>query len=363
MDIPKRDFADVLVPFTKTKIVDGVSSEGDLRVAKVTFKDPTKFYLRISKVCLDYTQQTIFFRGFYYQSIYSHPAILPLMYLSTSPENRQFEAFYPYPENGKLSNYIGYPYEHIIDNKPTLTSTQKSIIAYGIAQALKFLHSKSLFFSDVSAKNVYLDKRFYPYLTNFYSVKRLHDPNSKPENRLNPLHQTLDVYAYSFIYAALVEPIELPTRVNNEEEFFRAIKRGERPICQSILPRQLEILQQMWTKNPKDRITFTQIVSHFENSGDLLFENTDINEFNHYKALISSKIGQEPADDSPMKSFVFAGDSPTHSFGYPGDDLNASDNETAQLRQKNDVGSTDFQDFVNGGDTNPHPKSSEDYDE
>lgn len=206
-------------------------------------------------------------------------AIMSPIRLSISPK-KEFEAFYQYPVNGPLSNYIGFAHEGLINDSKQLTPTQKSVIAYGIASAIRCIHDEGYSFGEINAKNVYLDSQFRPYLTNFYSIQKV--------DKSRPLSQKLDILAYSFIYAALIEPIAFDPPVKSTEEFFRNLtdpKLRKRPVCANAEESQMEALEKMWDFIPKDRIDIHAVIEYFD-EGDLVFDGTNMSEFTQYKTYL-----------------------------------------------------------------------------
>lgn len=307
MSISDSYFSEILSPYVKPKTLKALTNEGDLCTYKVllnqnkkngesvndqnkkngeSINDQNTPYLLISKQCFDHSNTFVFIQNFYQQYHFSHPAIMPLYQLSISPNN-SFEAYYKYPANGKLSDYIGFAHENILSQSKELTPTQKSIISYGLAHALSYIHKHNYLFGEVNAKNVYLDEEFRPYLTNFYSIKKINDQRVSKSKRLTDMHLKIDVYTYSIIYAALIEPISFDPPVQSTQEFFERLNNRKRPVCneEKTTEKQRELLSQMWSYIPRDRLSFDQIVEHFEN-GDLLFKGTNNDEFEKYKLYL-----------------------------------------------------------------------------
>ena len=123
MSISDSYFSEILSPYVKPKTLKALTNEGDLCTYKVllnqnkkngeSINDQNTPYLLISKQCFDHSNTFVFIQNFYQQYHFSHPAIMPLYQLSISPNN-SFEAYYKYPVNGKLSDYIGFAHENIL---------------------------------------------------------------------------------------------------------------------------------------------------------------------------------------------------------------------------------------------------------
>lgn len=306
----KSDFAEILYPYEIPEKIDDSAQENNLRLAKVFFKNKENPYLLISKQCKDHSEKIRLIQCFYFQYECSHPAIMPINRLSLTPTNR-IEAYYNFPENGRLSNFIGFAHE----NKPlietnTLTPTNKTIISYGLAHALRYIHQLGYQFCDVNAKNIYLDSNFHPFLTNFYSIKKLDDTTHESAKK-SSIQLKTDIFSYSIIYAALIEPVTFDPPVHTSNEFFQNLSNRKRPACHGATENQRKVLDKMWDYVPRDRIDFDQIIDYF-NKGDLVFPGTEIEEFEEYKIKINSAIKSlNTPPSTPIKSrFSSASSSP-----------------------------------------------------
>lgn len=67
--------------------------------------------------------------------------------------------FMEYAHKGSLIDFIC--------SHKLLNDTQRLIIIYGIASAMKYLHSKNIVHADLKPANVLLDENFYPKLSDF----------------------------------------------------------------------------------------------------------------------------------------------------------------------------------------------------
>lgn len=282
----ESDFSEILFPYKTPIKIDESTDERNLHMAKVFLEKEGKPYLLISRKCLDHSEKISLIQSFYLHYQFEHRAIMHINRLSVSPNN-SIEALYKYPENGRLSDFIGFAHE----NKPKvkaniLTPTNKSIIAYGLAHALRYIHQSGYQFCDVNAKNVYLDSTFHPYLTNFYAIKKIND-NTNESLKISSIQAKMDVLSYAIIYAALIEPISFDPPIQSSKEFVHNLTNRKRPTCVAATNKQRKILNKMWDYVPRDRINFDQIVDYFD-SGELLFPETDINEFEEYKIKVNT---------------------------------------------------------------------------
>lgn len=326
----ESDFSNILFPYEHPEQIDDTAQESDLLISKVYLKKgDSSPLLLISKPFRDHSEKVKLIQNFYFQYEITHPAVMPLHRLSLTPANR-IDAFYIFPEKGKLSNFVGFFHEKDKIKKDVLTSTNKTIISYGIAHALRFIHRLGYQFSNLNAKNVYLDEKFQPFLTNFYSLKKM-DNASHESSKISAIQIKADVYAYAIIYAALIEPIQFNPPVKSSKEFFENLSNRKRPVCSEATKSQKEILDKMWDYIPRDRIDFNQIITYFDN-GDLIFPNTNLEEFNEYKTKINAaRIYRNSLMSTPVKSKFSSAPSSTLSSPVKGQNTSPSSNTVKKL--------------------------------
>ncbi|KAK8881212.1 hypothetical protein M9Y10_003945 [Tritrichomonas musculus] len=319
MELSVSGFADILYPYTAPESTIELTRSKDSRTAKAFFKDDKQPYLLISKSCTSHIDKINIFQGFCQQYQCSHPAIMAISRVTIAPNN-SIDAYYKFPENGKLSDYIGFAHEKLISKPDVLTPTQKTIISYGIAHALRNIHKYDLQFGELNAKNIYLDSNYHPYLTNFYSIKKINDQRVPEQKRITKMHQKVDVYSYSIIYAALIEPIAFDPPVSSSREFFQNLSSHKRPVCQLATEKQRKILDKMWDYVPRDRIDFNKIIKYFEN-GSLVFPGTDNEIFEDYKNKLRQfenlSISSAPPSSPTLSRYSSSSSASSSSYASP----------------------------------------------
>ena len=70
-----------------------------------------------------------------------------------------------YKEKGLLDDYINNT------ENTKLNLTQKLIISYGIANALKYLHNNNVVHRNIEPSNIFLDSNLYPFVFNYHRAK------------------------------------------------------------------------------------------------------------------------------------------------------------------------------------------------
>lgn len=226
------------------------------------------------------------------------PSILPVYKIFDKENEEDFQIVTKFLKRGILSTYLpGFAaYPNQTCNFEKLDATNKTIITYGIAQSMHFIHSNNIFFHNLTPDNIFLDNNYYPYLTNFY--KCVKDANEIISHN--------DIFNYSIIYVSLFGPIEIVQENSNENisshpnqnEFeqnsliniLASMKYGARPRLDDKLDmteKQKQALMIMWDVK-QIHFNFSDIIQLFEN-GDLIFSGTDMSQFNEYKKCFTEE--------------------------------------------------------------------------
>jgi serine/threonine protein kinase len=222
---------------------------------------------------------TCFFQEVFNQIVAAHPCINRLdgwnVYQGAEPALCLLTPFY---EKGTLTS-----------NLPSLTPGQKTIIAYGVARALRHLQSKfNIVHGDIKADNIFLeDKEGFTVIlgdVGFIKVKSRieHSVRAGTANHIAPELLTedgrpdcalkADVYSYAILIATLIEgsPVtfdpEVFQGVYNPEltDFGTILKNGARPQVSSASQSDLDWLARLWATEPADRPSFPEICQELE---------------------------------------------------------------------------------------------------
>ena len=242
----------------------------------------------------------------------SHPAILPF---------RGFTISHPYiiisdfMSNGNVGDMIEL--ESLGQSK--WNATQKFIIMYGIAEGLRFLHSKNLLHRDLKPENVLLDDKFYPYISDFGFSKFSSGGQTQSIAPGSPHYMApelcgsnprysfpIDIYAYGMTLYAITQQKRLPLSMfQNIFEISDFIKSGQRPEFDEFTTSSMKkLINQCWAQNPNERLSFYKICRRFLNGQIVMDEPIDKDKFQEYVAYLqsspnysllpSSKLGQKP---------------------------------------------------------------------
>ena len=205
-----------------------------------------------------------------------------------------------YPKNCGLDEHI--------DN---LTNTQKSIIIYGIAAGMSFLHSNCIIHRNLNPFNIYIDDKYYPKIggmgrsiqisksDTFITELRLYEWTRyyAPEIFLNlEYSKSADVYSYGLTMYEIFSK-KAPFEFKELNDFYEKVgENGFRPeMDESIPPCYRRLIEKCWSQDPKKRPSFDEVLSELQNNNEYVtcFEGDFDNEaFLEYKKYI---------DESPRK--------------------------------------------------------------
>lgn len=189
--------------------------------------------------------------------------------------------------------------------------TKKFINIYGIASAMKYLHSKSYMHRDLKPQNILMDNNLYPKVSDFGLSKSYSLENTimalgtpvymAPEIWLSYEYtKAVDVYAYSLI---VYEIITNKKPYNDMNIFMLCLKVTEqyRPeIIEEIPSWYKKLITSCWNQDPSQRPSFDEIVDMLKNNPEFKNKKVDVNEFNKYVELIENEF----SDDEELKTNV-----------------------------------------------------------
>lgn len=242
-------------------------------------------------------EQKSFFREIELMIHANHPAVLKLVGFSmTNSENKNSPILIlELMPNGSLQD--------VIEKKKSFTLTQKYIALYGIAEAMKYLHSKDIVHRDLKPANVLLNQYDEPAVADFGLSKLMSQELMRqtqaagspvymaPELMMRQdYNNSIDVYAYGYIcYELLLEELSF-NNVNNVYDLVNMVCNGSRPPLngKNLDDKWKLLISNCWDANPYERPTFHEICQFFIERS-LPFNNIDMNRFAQYEAKIKTK--------------------------------------------------------------------------
>lgn len=190
--------------------------------------------------------------------------------------------------------------------KQKLNKVQKSIIIYGIASAMFFLHSHDIIHCNLNLESVLLDSNFYPKLTSFeFSQKVSHKkPSSQLFTKYKGLYSYLapeiitkheyskssDVYAFSLLMHDMMG-------ISNEasDNVFKIVTKERVKNSYLISEFYNGLIAKCSSNDPEKRPTFDEILDALRNNDDMMKET----DFHNYVQFIDNS----QSEFDPTKQF------------------------------------------------------------
>ena len=186
---------------------------------------------------------------------------------------------------------------------PEYTPTKKSIIAVGIADAMRHLHDEAipnghLMHRDIKAANVMLDDSYHPFLGDFGFAKVVTDaethntqgrgsyPWMAPEvMKSGDYLLPADVFSYGMLLYELVYAHPPFPQFNTSIEFIvHVAEKKEKPdFINGVETEVCNLIKECGNYKPQSRPSFKQIVNALVDC-KFLFEGTDIDEYKRFIA-------------------------------------------------------------------------------
>ncbi|OHS99760.1 TKL family protein kinase [Tritrichomonas foetus] len=210
----------------------------------------------------------------------SHQYLLPFVgYTQTDP----YCIVTKYIPNDSLFNAI-----HNDKKKLNLNATDLTIIAYGIASGMQFLHSLDILHRDLKSQNVLIDENKLPVICDFGSSRKADNKrNMTTSSTGTPVYmapefivggkynKSVDVYSFGMVlWEMLTRQIPFSDLEAAQVIFHVAIMKS-RPFIGDETPEPLKkLIERCWAQEPEDRPTFSEISELFF-QGKVEFPGTD----------------------------------------------------------------------------------------
>ncbi|EAX97485.1 TKL family protein kinase [Trichomonas vaginalis G3] len=164
-------------------------------------------------------------------------------------------------------------------NNPKLTGTEKTILAFGIAHGMAYLHSHGIMHRDLKSLNILLDEKKYPIICDFglsrkenegfvegsaqYATRDVGTPHwMAPEIYSNAGTYTnkVDVYSYGIILWEMLAESAPFNKMSPAQIMFTVCQKKERPAIPHDSPKFLKsLIERCWNQDPEKRPSFATI--------------------------------------------------------------------------------------------------------
>lgn len=185
--------------------------------------------------------------------------------------------------------------------------TKKIVFLYGISKAMSYLHSKNIYIYNLNPEDIYLDKKFYPYIMN---IELAINPTDKNENYESFKESSKSIsIAPEFLES---DPKETQNETLSDEKIdvfsfsilmfyvftgkYQFLKSKALDLMNSIedhvsiIPEDLcSLIKSCMSRNPSERPSFQEVSEKLSEIAQNLKGIIDIDEFNQYVSFIMSK--------------------------------------------------------------------------
>lgn len=226
-----------------------------------------------------------------------HPAVLRFVGFSlrSSDEEPCPAIVTEYHPNGSVQD--------ILDKKKKTSPTQKMILLYGIAEAMRYLHRRlGIVHRDLKPGNVMLNKDNEPIVGDFGLSKIMTQPRLRqsmvsgspvymaPElmARLEYTNK-VDVYAFGMMAYEIVTGILAYEDIATVQDLVDQVSRGLRPTIPATVPKPYaELMSRCWSADVNERPSFKEVCAEFT-EGHLNLPGCNLEEFQAYMKKLTER--------------------------------------------------------------------------
>jgi serine/threonine protein kinase len=180
----------------------------------------------------------------------------------------------------------------------SLSGSQLTAIAMGIAHAMGHLHSRGIVHRDLKTSNVLLDRNSFPRIGDFGFARfedadgagmttKIGTPNYMAPELIAGENYTnkVDLYSYAMVLFEMAEAVR-PFSGMKHEDIFERVRQGERPPMSVTTPRELQrLIRRCWDSDPDKRPSFEEVYAEFV-TGKTLFPDGKLKDIKKFHSLI-----------------------------------------------------------------------------
>lgn len=279
--------------------------------------------------------QKTFIREISVMSTLNHPAIIHFYGFTLPSREFNFVQIYTdYLPNGTLLNALK---NDETNTTKTLTPTIRSIIIYGIVAGMNYLHKNNIIHRDLKPENIFLNKNYYPIISDFglskfsendlfmttklgtpyFMAPELFNEESDSENKVT---NKIDVYAFSVTLLSFfttsykfngTQPRTISQLINKVTEGVRYTIPKDTPKYYSHL------IKRCWDGDQDKRPSFDKILNEFDHNDDFIFKGSNKKQVHDYMKMLSkAKIEIKANDSSDSASYEDKSEEDTKEFNF-----------------------------------------------
>ncbi|KAK8875861.1 hypothetical protein M9Y10_006036 [Tritrichomonas musculus] len=249
----------------------------------------------------DYDMQINFIREVSIMASLHHPCLIELLGITfPSKKEQTFQIYTKYLPNNTLDEILKEE-----NHEKKLNGTQRTIIVYGIASAMLYLHRNNIVHRDLKPENIFLDEEFHPVLSDF-GLSRICQEGTKMTGKLGTpyfmapelftdeeekITKKIDVYAFAVTLLSMFtvdykfEGIQ-PRTLN---QLVSAVTNGKRYKIPNDVPEYYaSLIKRCWSNDINERPSFDDIINEFDESDDFFFPKTNKSKVHEFIQSIDS---------------------------------------------------------------------------
>ena len=207
-----------------------------------------------------------------------HPALQEILATIEPRSGHTFCVVSEVCDNGDLRQAIA--------GGDAFTGTERSIVLYGVAQGIKFLHDKHVVHSNLQPSNVLLDGNREPRVCEF----GIHRNGASSEfcapelfRKEREYGKAVDIYGLAMIMCLLwVDDVYFDEEIE-ARDMGQWVIEGERPILPGCIEDHVaDLIEACWSGDPAARPTIERVIELLEDER-YMFPGTDVEKFGAYK--------------------------------------------------------------------------------
>lgn len=208
---------------------------------------------------------------------------------------------------------------------PEWSPTKCTLCLFGIASTMAYLHKNHVLHRDLKPANVFLNEECEPVIADF-GLSKINEGKALLQTICgSPIYMApeifegedeydcpVDVYAYAVtIYQFFSHKAEFDVNgkkilPKSQNDLINFVTNGYRMVKPKGAPEKIwELICACWANTPNDRPSFAQIVDLLLNDDEIVFPETDMDEYHKYQQrmlLYQNKIERPPVVNNPINT-------------------------------------------------------------